>query len=81
MKKLIKEGLLKRIHVNQHNVKANKKDFGNRPVFTVKTYKDNTTCHEVDIRGANKLVNSPEKPLACGATVWIETRAEVECVI
>lgn len=46
-----------RIHVNQHNVRANTKG-ANLPVLTVKTYKD--------------------KPLSCGARVWIETEAEVE---
>ena len=67
----------KRIHVNQHNIKANKKDGGNRPVLTVKTYKDNTTCNEVEILGPSRLVYSPENPLSCGARVWIETTAEV----
>lgn len=67
----------KRIHVNQHNIKANAKDGGSRPVLTVKTYKDNTTCNEVDILGPSRLVYSPENPLACGARVWIETHAEV----
>ncbi len=81
MNKLIKAGLLKRIHVNQHHVKANKKDGGNRPVFTVKTYKENVTCYHVDVRGGVELVNRPNKPLSCGATVWIEIRDEVECEI
>jgi hypothetical protein len=67
----------KRIHVNQHNIKANKKDGGNRPVLTVKTYKDNTTCNEVEILGPSRLVYAPENPLSCGARVWIETTAEV----
>ena len=81
MKRLLERGLLKRIHVNQHHVRANKKDGGERPVFTVKTYKENVTCHHVDVKGGVTLVNRPEKPLACGATVWIETRDEVECIV
>lgn len=67
----------KRIHVNQHNIRANKKDGGDRPVLTVKTYKSNTYGHEVEILGPSKLVYSPEKPLSCGARVWIETEADV----
>lgn len=67
-----------KIHVNQHNIKANSKDGGNRPVLTVKTYKTNTYAHEVNILGPSKLVYSPNKPLDCGAKVWIETEAEVE---
>lgn len=67
----------KRIHVNQHNIKANAKDNGDRPVITVKTYKDNVYGHEVDIWGKSKVVYSPDKPLSCGAKVWIETEADI----
>jgi len=65
------------IHVNQHVVKANAKNGTNDPVLTVKTYKDNTYAHEVEIKGESKVVYSPDKPLSCGAKVWIETQAEV----
>ena len=67
----------KRIHVNQYNIRANSKDGGNRPVVTVKTYKENLTCNEVTWDGPSKLVYSPDKPLSCGAKVWIETESEV----
>lgn len=70
--------MLSRIHVNRHNVAANGKDGGLRPVLTVKTYKTNTTCNEVEITGPSKLVYRPERPLSCGAKVWIETHAEVK---
>jgi hypothetical protein len=65
------------IHVNQHVIKANAKTGKNDPVLTVKTYKSNTYAHEVDILGPSKVVYSPDKPLSCGAKVWIETEAEV----
>ena len=68
------------IHVNQHEVKANTKNGTTNPVLTVKTYKDNTYAHEVIIKGSSKVVYSPDKPLSCGARVWIETQAEVEIV-
>ena len=70
--------MIKRIHVNQHNIKANMKDGGNRAVITVKTYKSNTYAHEVEIKGDSKVVYRPDKPLSCGAKVWIETKGEVE---
>lgn len=70
--------MLKRIHVNQHNIRANNKDGGQRPVITVKTYKTNTYAHEVEIKGDSKVIYRPDKPLSCGARVWIETRADVE---
>jgi hypothetical protein len=67
----------KRIHVNQHNIQANRKDGGHRPVITVKTYKSNDYAHDVMIAGPSKIVYRPDKPLSCGAHVWIETQAEV----
>ena len=65
------------IHVNQHNIKANK-DGNNRPVITCKTYKSNKYAHQVDIKDKDgeivaKIIYSPDKPLSCGAKVWIET--------
>lgn len=67
------------VHVNQHNIKHNTKHPNNRkPVLTVKTYKSNTYADEVIIHGESKVVYSPDKPLSCGARVWIETQAEVE---
>jgi hypothetical protein len=68
------------IHVNQHVIKANAKNGTNDPVLTVKTYKSNTYAHAVDIKGASRVVYSPDKPLSCGAKVWVETDAEVEVV-
>jgi hypothetical protein len=66
------------VHVNQHNIKTNAKN-GNQlmPVLTVKTYKDNRYAHEVEILGPSKIVYSADKPLSCGAKVWIETQSEV----
>jgi hypothetical protein len=66
------------IHVNQHVIRANAKNGTNDPALTVKTYKTNTYAHEVEIKGPSKVVYS-EKPLSCGARVWIETQAEVLC--
>ena len=68
------------IHVNQHVIKANAKNGTNDPTLTVKTYKSNTYAHEVEILGPSKVVYSPDKPLQCGAKVWIETESEVNTV-
>jgi hypothetical protein len=68
------------IHVNQHVIKSNAKTGANDPVLTVKTYKENRYAKEVVIKGNSKIVYSPDKPLSCGAKVWIETQAEVELV-
>lgn len=66
------------IHVNQHNIKHNRKNNDDLPVLTVKTYKSNTYAHAVKIHGESEIVYSPDKPLSCGAHVWIQTQAEVE---
>jgi len=68
------------IHVNQHVVKANAKTGAEDPVLTIKTYKGNTYAHEVEIKGPSKIVYSPNKPLSCGARVWIETQHDVRIV-
>lgn len=69
------------IHVNQHVIRRNAKEGTNDPCLTVKTYKSNTYAHEVDIKGPSKVVYSPDKPLSCGAKVWIETEAEVVTIV
>jgi hypothetical protein len=70
--------MIKRIHINQHVIKRNKKTGEREPVITVKTYKSNDYASSVDILGTSRLIYSPDKPLSCGATVWIETDAEVK---
>ena len=71
--------MITRIHVNQHHIKANAKG-ADLPVLTVKTYKENLKCNVVVVHGPSRVVYSPDKPLSCGAKVWIETEAEVEVV-
>jgi len=68
------------IHVNQHVIKKNAKTGSNDPVLTVKTYKENRYAHEVIIHGPSKVVYSADKPLSCGARVWIETEGQVDVV-
>ena len=67
-----------RIHVNQHKIRSNKKHNLNEPVITVKPSKSNDYGHEVEILGPSKIIYSPDKPLSCGARVWIETEGEVK---
>lgn len=64
------------IHVNQHNIKKNRKQGMDLPVLTSKNYKNNVYAHEVslEVKGITigKFVYSPDKPLSCGAHVWFE---------
>ena len=71
------------IHVNQHVIKSNRKKEEEKPVLTVKTYKDNRyamTANIIDKDGeiCARVVYRPNKPLSCGAHVWIETNNKVE---
>lgn len=65
------------IHVNQHVIRANAKSGARAPVLTVKQGKSNTYAHAVDIHGPCRIVYPPDKPLSCGARVWIETTSDV----
>ena len=70
------------IHVNQHRIKHNQKTGDKLSVITVKDYKQNAYGHTASIQDSEgnelaRVVYRPDKPLSCGAHVWIETRADV----
>ena len=74
--------MITRLHVNQHNIKANAKG-ANVPVLTVKDYKNNRKGNRAVIKDAEgsvvaTFIYSPGDPLPCGAKVWVETELEVE---
>jgi hypothetical protein len=81
--------VIKRIHINQHKIRRNAKTGEREPVIAVKTYacgghslgnyKSNDYCHEVIIDSPCKVIYSPDKPLPCGAKVWIETEGNIIC--
>lgn len=73
----VKKGIIKRIHVVQPNIRANKKDGGNRPVISVRTSAKIYRGSAVKINGPSALVYRPDRPLSCGARLWIETKSEV----
>ena len=60
-----------KIHVNQHEIRKNRKDGTDLPVLTVKTYNTNQYAHEVIITDHNGN--------EC-ARVWIETKLDVTTV-
>lgn len=79
----MKRGTLKRVHVNMHAIRRNKKrERGDlegeiEPVITVKHGKNNTYGFEVDMPDGCSVIYRPEKPLSCGATLWVSTRGRV----
>ena len=70
-----------RVHVNKHVIRRNAKTGEREPPITIKTYRDNRRAHGaavvVDGREVAAVVYRPDRPLSCGATVWIETEHEV----
>lgn len=69
--------VLKRIHVNQHVIRANHRHGANDAPITVKTYMANVRAHRVTIDGPSELVYSPQRPLPCGARLWVETASPI----
>lgn len=65
------------IHINQHKIRANLRKGTFEPVITVKDYRSNEYAHEVELiyqgEVIAKVIYSPNKPLSCGARVWIES--------
>lgn len=68
---------MKRIHVNQHHIRHNRKHNEKKPPITVKTSKANTKGYRVAVNGPSEVVYRPGNPLSCGAEIWIETHSEV----
>jgi hypothetical protein len=61
-----------RVHVNQHVIRANKVHAKNDPPLRVIRKGKSEPAYEVTLIGSAKVVYSPDKPLKCGARVWIE---------
>lgn len=76
----IPRGTIKRIVVNQHKVRSNKKNDTLHSVISIQTSNGPITAWRVSIKGPSEVIYRPEKPLKCGAHVWVETKAEVKYV-
>ena len=71
-------GLKTVIHINQHIIKSNRKHGRTDPVITAKNSRGNFYGHTVKVTGECEVVYRPDKPLSCGAHVWIQTTGTVE---
>ena len=60
-----------------HVIRKNQKTGERKPPVTVKTSRSNDYYHEVEILGPSKVIYSPDKPLSCGARMWIETESDI----
>ena len=61
-------------HINSNIIQSNAKKSPElrEPVITVKTSGKNTYLHSLEIPSPCRIVYQPDKPLSCGAKVWIE---------
>lgn len=73
----MRRGTIKRIHVNQHMIRQNRKTGEQNNVITVQWRNKSYPAKKIQICGPSEAVYSPDKPLSCGAHVWVETKAEV----
>ena len=70
---------MKRIHINSNKIKSNSKHGKTDPVVTIRQgQKVVMYAHEVLIKGPSKVIYSPDKPLSCGAKVWIEVEDNID---
>jgi hypothetical protein len=76
-RELFPAGTIKRIHVDQHIIRRNKKTGEQNNVITIQWRGRSYKVKTLNILGPSQAIYSPDKPLSCGAHVWVETTAEV----
>ena len=67
------------IHVNRSHIDSNRKDAGNRPVYTIKKNGKTRYAREVIIHGPSRMVYNGTQ-LKCGARCWVTTESDVTLV-
>lgn len=65
------------IHVNQQEIRRNRKDKTKNPVISVKQGATSRLCNVVKILGFGSLIYDPEHRQPCGATVWLELEPHI----
>lgn len=69
-KRLIKRSTF--IHVRQDRLRDNRKYGTDNPVVTIRSGNRQIYCHEATIEGICKIIYQQDRPLSCGATLWLE---------
>ena len=68
-------GNIKRIHVKRHASKRNAKNDTQEPICSIKNRGKTIKGYRVVFEGP--AIMTQNKPLGCGARVWIETRSRI----
>lgn len=74
---VFEKNYIKRIHVNQHNIRKNNKTGEDLPCITLKYKGKSYYGYDVEIHGITRVVQPKDKALSCGARVWVETTDKV----
>jgi hypothetical protein len=61
-----------KVHVNSHIIRSNRRCGENLPPLRVIRGRVSEPAHQVELIGKTRVVYSPDRPLKCGARVWIE---------
>lgn len=72
--------MIVRVHVNQHVVRRNKTRGENAPPLRIIRKGKSEPAFEVELIGKARVVYSPDKPLKCGARVWIEAEDAIAII-
>ena len=75
--KTLRQGIIKRLHVDRSVLANNKKTGIIRPALTIQTSKGSIKTRSAMIHGVSYFVQADDNPLSCGVKVWVETFAEV----
>ena len=67
----------KYIHINRNIIQQNEKHGRELPVCRVQEGSKARYGSAVEIHGPSRMVYKPDKPLSCGAKLWIETDSEI----
>lgn len=73
----LEKGAIKRIHVNQPNLRRRVSKTGDEPCYSIKHKGQTFWAYEIAVMGPSYVIESIDKPLSCGARLWIETTEEV----
>ena len=68
---------MKIIHINRNIIQSNSKHNKQDPVIRIQEGDKTTYAMSITINGPSKMVYNPNKPLRCGAKLWIETNSEI----
>ena len=72
-----KQKVMTFIHVNQTELRYNRKNKTENPVIAVKMGSTSVLCNEVKIPGFGRLIYDPKNKKHCGATVWLELESNI----